>query len=373
MHGIQMKKFILFFFTCFSLSFGQQALALPTSLEELKAMSNRLIQTAVQYGSISSFYQPSFMKVMDADLKYNNNEPVFIVNFPTGPRIYPQSIMVWHQVANEFINNVSYAVTYCPITGSLATYMTTLDNSPLSFDVDGRLYDGNSVLVDRNTGSLWLQTMGIAFDGPLAGRGLPLVPVFWTTWGAAKQVYPDASVLSTPLGSRKPYGRDPYGSYLKQGTYYDNDVLAYAVQYSDIRLPHKAQVIGLEYNSVRIAIDVNYVKKNGAVNFFIGDSPLLAVHDMKLDVVRIFNRHVWDKPSLFVLENGQLIDIGTKTTWDASTGQALQGNMSGATMQQFYGIYSMWFNWYNINPETYLIPGPGEVPKEVLHLDPLNK
>ncbi len=368
-----MKKTIFYFLFIIYLSLASLAHAIPKSIEELKAITGNLVQTGVEYGRISSFYRPNFMDVMDADLKFNNEEPVFIVNFPDGTRIYPQRIMVWHQVVNELIANKAYAITYCPITGSLAAYQSSLDNTPLVFDVESRLYGGNTVLIDRNTGSLWLQTLGIAFDGPLVGRGLPIVPTFWTTWGAAKQVYPKAQVLSEPLGSRKPYGRDPYGNYLKQGTYYDNDTLAFPVTFADTRIPYKSQVIGIEYNGVRLAIDIGYVKKQGAVNFFVGDSPLLAVHDMKLNVVRIFNRHVWDKPSLFVMQNGQLFDIGTKTTWDTSTGQALQGNMVGATMQQYYGVYSMWFNWYNLNPETYLIPGPGEVPKDVLHLDTLSK
>ncbi len=359
---------------CYASIFGaQQAIAIPKSPEALARIADRILDTNVAYGGISSFYRPDYMTTMQADLKFNNEEPVFIVNFPNGPRIYPQSIMVWHQVVNEPIGNTSYAITYCPITGSLAAYQSTLDGTELRFDVEGKLYDGNTILIDRNTGSLWLQTIGMAFRGPLAGRGMPIVPVYWTKWGAAKTVFPDAPVLATPRGSRKAYGRDPYGNYLKKGTYYDNETLAFAVQYTDTRLPYKNPVLGIEYNGFLLAVDIKYVKQHGAVNFFLGDSPLLAVHDTKLDVVRIFNRHVWEKPSLFIMENGQLIDIGTHTTWNPATGQALKGNMVGATMQQYFGVYSMWFNWYNIHPETYLIPGPGEVPKNVLHIKPLDQ
>ncbi len=345
--------------------------AMPKSLEDLSSISNRLVGTTVQYGHISSFYRPTFGRMLDADLSLQKNEPVFIVAFPEGVRIYPQRLMVWHQVSNEIIGSSAYAVTYCPITGTLAAYVSKLDGVDLFLDVQGSLFGGNSVLIDRNTGSLWLQSLGMAFKGPLLGRGLAKVPVFWTTWEAAKRYYKDALVLSTPSGSRKAYGRDPYGNYLKTGTYYDNDVLAFPVDYKDLRIPYKAQVIGLEFDNFRLAVDVAYIKKEGAVNFFLGDLPLLAVHDTKLDVVRIFNRQVWEKPSLFVKKYGKLIDIASKSEWDVSTGVSLEGNMKGASMQQYYGIYSMWFSWYNINPETFLIPGPGEVPKDVLHTDSL--
>ncbi len=358
---------------CACVMFKEYALAIPTSQADLANISSRVFDTNIGYGSITSFYRPEYITTMDADLKLNREEPVFIVDLPGGPRIYPQRIMVWHQVVNEVIGNTSFAITYCPITGSLAAFKSVVDGSELRFDAQGKLYDGNTVLIDRNTGSLWLQSIGMAFEGPLAGRGLPIIPVFWTTWSSAKNVYPDSQVLAVPRGSRKAYGRDPYGNYLKRNTYYDNETLAYDVQYTDFRLPYKNPVIGLEYNGFRLAVDIKHVKKEGAVNFFIGDSPLLAVHDKKLDVVRIFNRHIWEKPSLFTIENGLLMDISTKTIWNASTGQATQGNMTGATMTQYFGIYSMWFNWYNINPETYLIPGPGEVPKNVIHIKPLDQ
>ncbi len=366
------KKHIFLFALWCTLILPAHALSIPRSMEELSNISNLLTKTSVPYGAITSFYRPIFGRMMDADLTMNAQEPVFIVLFPEGARIYPQRIMVWHQIANELFGEKAYAVTYCPITGTLAGYQSPLDGTALYFDVQGSLYGGNSVLIDRNTGSLWLQGTGMAFEGPLTGRGMAQIPVFWTTWDAAKKVFKDAPVLSAPSGSRKAYGRDPYGNYLKKGNYYDNDVLAYPVTYKDLRLPYKNEVIGLEFPDFRLAIDIAYIKKQGAVNFFLGSNPLLAVHDVKLDVIRVFNRHVWDKPSLFVLQYGKLVDIATKTIWDVATGKAIEGNMKDASMQQYFGIYSMWFNWFNLNPETQLIPGPGEVSKDVLHLDTLD-
>ena len=346
---------------------------MPKTMAGLSRINDKLLQTSVNYGAIPSLFRPQTAKVMDMDLSMEANDPVFIVSYPTGVRVYPQRIMVWHMVVNEIIDDVAYVVTYCPITGTLAAYYARMDGANLFFDAEGRLYDGNAVLIDRNTGSLWLQILGMAFDGPLIGRGMPLVPVFWTTWGAAREVYPDAQVILPPPGSRRPYSRDPYGSYLRPNTYYDNDLLIYPVTYQDKRLHKKAPVIGIEHQNAFLAVDVNYVKKKGAVNFFMGDTALLAVHDKKLDVVRIYNRTVWDKPSLFVMDKGALIDIASRSRWDAATGRAVEGNMTGASMQELFGIYSMWFAWFDINPETFVIPGPGEVPDKVLQITPLDK
>lgn len=353
------------------------ATARPQNMQELAQIMQYLLPVPLP-GPITSLYRPRFETRSEAELKLMGNEPVFIVNLPDGPRIYPQQYMLWHQVVNELVKDEAFAITYCPITGTLMAYNATMQGVNLIFDVEGHetqdgfygfLYDGNSVLIDRNTGSLWLQETGMAFDGPLAGRGMATIPVFWTTWEYAKKVYPNAPVMAKPRG-RRPYGRDPYGSYLKHDTYYDNDILAYAPRRLDKRFHKKAPMLCLELDNFLMAIEISYVKKRGAVNFFIGPTPLVAVHDPQLDVVRIFNRQVWADPFLFVMRDGKLIDLTTRSEWSPETGKAIAGNMAGASMKQYFGVYSMWFAWYSINPETLTLPGPGEVPENLLSLQP---
>ncbi|MDR1856873.1 MAG: DUF3179 domain-containing protein [Desulfovibrio sp.] len=341
----------------------------PGSLQELADINNKLIQTKVNYGDIPTLYRPRYDRVQDADLSLSHEEPVFVVTLPGGPRIYPQKYMVWHQVVNEVIDDIAYAITYCPTSGTLQAYDASMTGINLIFDLDGRIFDGNSVMIDRNSGSLWLQELGMAFDGPLLGRGMPMLPVFWTSWQAASRTYPDAKVLAQPPG-RRSYGRDPYGNYLKKGTYYDSDTLVYPIRHLDKRLPKKTPMLCLEYERFLVAVDIGYVKKRGAVNFFVGPTPMVALHDTGLDVVRIFDRRIWDDPFLFVSQYGRIRDIATRSLWSPETGTALDGNMKGARMREYFGSYSMWFAWSSMNPETLVIPGPGEVPAELLSLTP---
>lgn len=370
-----MRRLLSLFFILI-LAMPTYLLARPQSLEQLAEIMQHVLPVAMP-GPITSLYRPNFDTVRAAELKFSDQEPMFIAMLPGGPKIYPQQYLLWHQVVNEVIDDHAYAVTYCPTTGTLMVYDAQIQGVNLIFDVEGHetqagfygfLYDGNSVLMDRNTGSLWLQETGMAFDGVMLGRGMATLPVFWTTWEYARKAYPDAPVLARPRG-RRPYGRDPYGSYLRKGSYYDNDTLVYAPRRMDKRFKSKTPMYCLEYDSLLMAIDIGYVKKMGAVNFFIGPSPLLAVHDPVLNVVRIYNRQIWADPFLFIMQNGKLIDLTTRSTWDPSTGRAIDGNMKGSSMKEYFGVYSMWFAWYSINPETLTIPGPGEVPAKLLSTD----
>ncbi|MBQ7584976.1 MAG: DUF3179 domain-containing protein [Desulfovibrionaceae bacterium] len=339
-------------------------------MEDLQKISNNLLYTQLKYGSIPSIINPTYITMQEASLSMEHDDVVFIVMLPNGPHIYPQKIMVWHQVVNELINDFAYVITYCPTSGTLIAFDASMKGLNLIFDAEGRLYEANMVLMDRNSGSLWLQELGMAFEGPLAGRGLPMLRVYWTTFGAAKRVFPNAKVLNPP-NSRKAYGRDPYGNYLKKGTYYDNDVTVYPITNIDRRLHKKTPTLCLELQGNLLGIDINYVKKKGVVNFFLGPMALAAMHDPNLDVVRIFDRRVWSEPFLFVQKNHKIVDIHTNSVWDPSVGKATEGPMQGSTLKQFYGHYSMWMTWSSINPETHVIPGTGEVPEKLLSQQPL--
>jgi len=339
--------------------------AIPMNEQELARIADRLTQTSVSYGSIPSLYRPHYVRVVDASLSLGKDEPVFVVRLPDGYRIYPQRIMVWHQVVNELIDDHAYVITYCPISGCLAAYDASMDGINLIFDIEGRLFEGNSILMDRNSGSLWVQMLGMAFDGPLRGRGMPILPVFWTSWNYASRYFFDAQVLAPPLESQRAYGRDPYGNYQRRDSYYQNDILIYPVSRLDRRFHRKTPMLGIEYNSLRIGIDIPYVKRNGAVNFFMGDKALVAVHDTRMDTVRVFDRQIWANPALFIKEHGRLKDLGTRSYWD-DNGKCVEGNLQGASMKELFGIYVMWFTWFAVSPGTLILPGPGEVDKALL-------
>lgn len=346
---------------------GGQASAMPHSREELRAITDQLLKTGLIHGDIPSLSSPRFLPINEASMNLEGNDPVFVVPLPDGVRIYPQKILVWHEVVNEVIKGEPYCITYCPLSGCLAVYSARVDNQNLIFDAEGRLYNSNTVLIDRNTGSLWSQALGMAFDGPLTGTGLRILPCYWTRWRFAREVFKDAKVLETPRGGWRNYNRDPYGSYLTPGNYYDDERILYPMSRVDSRMSAKTRILGLEIDNNFMALDINYVRKAKVVNFYAGLTPLVAIYDGELDVARVFVRSVWEgrTPALFVLKDGVIRDVQTRSAWSVD-GRCTEGNLLGASMDQRYGIYAFWFVWAAFNPETDTVPGSSVVPDSAL-------
>ena len=317
--GLRIRGLVLGTLLAFGLAVHPQSVdAMPRTMQELRGITDQLIKTGLVHGDIPSLNSPSFVAVREASMALEANDPVFVVPLPDGVRIYPQKILVWHEVVNEIVKGQPFCITYCPLSGCLAVYAAQADNQNLILDAEGRLYNNNAVLIDRNTGSLWSQLLGVAFDGPLTGTGLRILPSYWTTWGYAREFYPDAKVLQTPRGGWRNYNRDPYGSYLTPGNYYDDERVLYPLTRLDSRLSAKTRILGLEIDNNFMAVDVGYIRKAKVVNFYSGLTPLVALYDSRLDVARVYERSVWEghSPALFVWQDGVLRDVQTRSEWD---------------------------------------------------------
>ena len=164
------------------------ALALPRSLTELEDIPDALTQTGIGHGDIPSINNYAVLPMNEALMSLEPDDPVFIVPLPDAVHIYPQKVLVWHEVVNEVIKGEPYCISYSPLSGSLAVYYARAEQQNLIFDADGRLFNSNTTLIDRNTGSLWSQIWGMAFDGPLKGTGLDILPCYWTRWKYAREV-----------------------------------------------------------------------------------------------------------------------------------------------------------------------------------------
>jgi hypothetical protein len=180
--------------------------------EMIEEMAANITKTGVGMDTIRTLYRPQFLSVSDASLCMEHDEPVFIVIFPTGlTRIYPQHIVVWHEVINDVLPDPNgqvvwadtplsaldiFSLTYSPLTGAVAAYYGKAGRFPSTFGITGELLNANTLLYDRMTGSVWSQLTGTYIDGPLVGKRLSPIQAIWASWKGARVRYPKAQVLS---------------------------------------------------------------------------------------------------------------------------------------------------------------------------------
>lgn len=191
---------------------------------------------------IASIDEPKFETLKEADKWLEPNDRVFAIDYDGVVKAYPQRIMNWHEIVNDYINETPVAITFCPLCGSALAFDRTVDGIITEFGVSGKLHNSDLVMYDRYEGNLWQQITGEAIVGPAAQRNeilkdIPIITVSWEQW---KTEQPTTQVLSRETGYSRNYGQYPYG------TYESNDELLFGVEDLDKSLQIKTVVYGIE-------------------------------------------------------------------------------------------------------------------------------
>ena len=344
------------------------------SEEGLKKLFDQVVRTGVGVDAIPSLYRPKYVNVSDASLSLDDNDVVFIVTYPEGrTRIYPQRIMVWHEVVNDVLPDASgnlpptgaaeaeansYTISYSPLSGSVIAFRSIVGKFPTTFGNTGDLLNANAILYDRISVSHWSQLLGLCINGPFRGKRLDRIQVLWATWKGVKQRYNGkAEVLSRSTGVRRPYGKDPYGSYQTKGTYYDDVRLFYPLLHFDNRLPPKRRILGIEEQAVFGAVQVDEVKTSRYLNFSLGLRNMVALYDESIDTVRVFDRQLTpgQPPLTFMILEDAFVDDRTKSQWNPE-GQCTYGRYRGQALTPVFTIDAMWFAWAAFHKTTQIFP-----------------
>jgi len=174
-------------------------------------------------------------------------EEDLVVGFKSGNtiRAYPHSILDWHEIINDELEETEIAITYCPLTGTSIGWDRNVDGNLTTFGVSGRLYNTNLIPYDRATDSNWSQMRLDCINGALKGTKIKTHLLVETTWATWKQMYPQTEVVSTNTGHVRLYGTYPYTNRDGDDYRYDNDFLIFPITYEDTRLPQKERVLGV--------------------------------------------------------------------------------------------------------------------------------
>ncbi len=257
---------------------------------------------------IPSIDNPKFIRVRDAGF-LKNEDRVLGITINGISKAYPISILNWHEIVNDSIGKVFFAITYCPLCGTGMAFDSRINGQVLSFGVSGLLYNSDVLLYDRETESLWSQLLSIAVTGKHKGRGLKMIPLKHTTWADWKRHHPSTLVLSKNTGYWRSYDRDPYSGYAQSNRLYFPVFNKAPKKYHP-----KEKVLGLVSGTTYKAypfIELN--KRNKEIIIDAVDGKSFAIHWNKKDQ----SGYVTD-------EAGVIVPV----------------------------VQSYWFAWYAFHPET---------------------
>ena len=107
---------------------------------------------------------------------------------------FPIRTMGYHHIVNDEIAGQPFAATYCTLCHTGLIWSRVLDGQILRFRLAG-INNGNALMRDEQTSSIWQQSTGQAIFGPLKGKQLTLVHSDELTFALWTKENPNGLVL----------------------------------------------------------------------------------------------------------------------------------------------------------------------------------
>jgi len=286
------KKIVILLIFILSVSLMLSGNIKAQSKDKIELLENNIVSGGPAPDGIPPLEDPEYVIMEKADDFLESEDVVFVVEVNGETFIYPQKIMVWHEIVNEEFNGERMSITYCPLTGSAIGFYGTISTGETTFGTSGKLVNSNLIMYDRVTESYWPQIFGTAITGPSEGESLSRFSVIWTKWKLVQSKFKEAKVLSINTGFNRNYNQDPYGSYRDNreasDNYYTNSRLIFSVLAENDILKRKEIVIAGNHRDINFAILKGLVRKEKEIEFIIEEKQFRANYDESLDTVKVF-------------------------------------------------------------------------------------
>jgi Protein of unknown function (DUF3179) len=224
----------------------------------------------------------------------------------------------------------------------------------LHFDYD-RMVGQNEAFKDRETGSLWQQTLSTATSGPLKGTRLELYPFLLTQWGEWRKQHPDTLVLKPMPGYAEHMAAlNQFISHQWQEGAAGGAPAPKGSFGHDDRLGAHEIVLGLQVNDGEKAYSLGALRKEPVINDRVAGAPVAVVHQPATDTTTAFDSRLKRRVLRFRAgdaEADRLVDLETHSTWNAY-GLCVSGPLKGSQLKALVLEPEFWFAWSEFHPKT---------------------
>ena len=319
-----------------------------TANEEWLVSKAKVIDGGPGKDGIPALLDPNFIDASDAN--YLNFEEL-IVGIKIGDEVkaYPHSILNWHEIVNDDINNTKFALSYCPLTGTAFSWNRSIQNQTTTFGVSGLLYNSNLILYDRRTNSNWSQMRQQSINGELINLTPNNFTVVETIWGVWKNMYPETKVLSTNTGFDKDYNDYPYGDF-KTST----NILFPVCATNNFYHPKKRIHAVVLNNTAKVYSSDSFISDGFLIDTFQDKSILVVGNSTFINsfiLTNSFNSLEFE----YIYNNSEAILRDNENNQWNIFGEAISGPRLGQKLERTNSFMSYWFaiESFYPNPEIY--------------------
>ena len=328
-------------------------------------------------------------------------EPVVALELNGEARAYPLQILVHHEVINDVLGGVPVAITLCPICNSAIAFdrripltqeslgelstlnpVAPLNNVETTFlesyaFQQGRKfpfvktvladfhtaagYNGNLMVMDSQTSTLWSQILGKALVGTLSETQLLLYPAQIIGFSEFRELYPGALVLSKDTGFDRSYGYNPFLGFDD----IDNPPLSQP-DLEDGRLSAKARIANVFFRGESVAYPFATLANVNVINDHVADLPVAVFwqegtansygkfftqEGKEVGATAVFSRVLDEQVLRFSWTGLSFIDEQTGSEWNLA-GKAISGELEGKQLQAIVHDNTLWYSWVRFHPDT---------------------
>jgi hypothetical protein len=252
---------------------------------------------------------------------------------------YPVGAMGYHHIVNDTVGDAPVVATYCTVCHTGIVWNRVLDGRALTFRLAG-IHDGNALLRDEQTESVWQQSTGEAIFGPLKGKRLELMRSDELSFGLWRAENPAGTIL-------RPVDRLT-GLYRNQGWEKFVERFPAVMDTSKTGLDAREMVFGIATAAGSKAFPAQAVLPAGLIQDRAGGEPVLLLVGPDNVSVRAFRAPA---NTTFLRNGDTVMDAETSSVWNFS-GRAVQGTRLGERLETLNVIRQYWFDWQLRHPAT---------------------
>jgi hypothetical protein len=293
------------------------------------------------------YKDPAFAGI--GSVKVDPDDKVLAVQIGGIAHAYPIRAMGYHHIVNDVIGGQPIAATYCTLCHTGLIWSRILDGQTLKFRLTG-INNGNALMRDEQTGSVWQQSTGQAIYGPLKGKQLTLVHSDELTFALWSSENPTGVVLQPDAEYAKEYeDKDWEQHVLKTRTVVDTSKSGIA--------PHEL-MLGITINGSSKAYPIKTILAAKVTEDNWEAVPVLILVGPDQASIRIFRSDLPTQKLTFLqpqtgiaYKNAIAQDQETQSLWNFR-GCAIQGKLSGQCLKPLDANKDYWFDWLNHHPQT---------------------